>query len=244
MKQSEKAVVTVLGVLAGLVIACVAFSGASLSDSDLHLTTRSKELTGFDQIKIQGDWQVNVVQGDQWQVSWSDSSDSENGSDSGNASDSSHHKTGVQVYVNGKTLKLKRKKKGHWWDEHNQTITAEIVMPELRKLDIAGGVQINMSGFEGEELDIDIAGAVQLNAEDGHYRELKLDSAGASDINLRGISIVDADLDIAGASDVLLTMDGGRLSGSLAGAGQILYYGEVSKEDIDVAGFGNVAKAD
>ena len=66
--------------------------------------------------------------------------------------------------------------------------------------------------------------------------------AGASDINLRGIAVTDAEIDLAGASNITLTMDGGALSGSMAGAGSIEYYGSVATESVRVAGAARIER--
>ena len=60
--------------------------------------------------------------------------------------------------------------------------------------------------------------------------------AGASDIDLRGVTVTDAEVDLKGASEVVLTMGGGVLSGSTAGAGRLQYHGPVAEERIEVAG--------
>ena len=57
---------------------------------------------------------------------------------------------------------------------------------------------------------------------------------------LRGTAATDAYVDLAGASKVTLTMDGGTLSGSMAGAGRIEYHGTVAKESVRVAGAARV----
>ena len=67
--------------------------------------------------------------------------------------------------------------------------------------------------------------------------------AGAGNAQFEGIVVTDADVEVAGATNVALTMDGGELTGGLAGAGQIEYAGTVSREAVDVAGFGWVGPA-
>ena len=113
-------------------------------------------------------------------------------------------------------------------------------MPALVELEVAGSSRVTLSGFEGELLTIDAAGATQITGEDGRYGELELSVAGANDIQLAGFVFTDADVDLAGASSLTLTMDGGELTGGLAGAGKVEYFGTVSREAIDVAGFGSV----
>ena len=117
-------------------------------------------------------------------------------------------------------------------------------MPELNELDLAGASTLELSGFEGERLEVDIAGAVRIEGRDGRYDVLELSVAGASEIDLRGIVVTDARVDLAGASDVTLSMNGGILSGSMAGAGVIDYYGTVAEQRVSIAGVGHVRRVD
>ena len=73
--------------------------------------------------------------------------------------------------------------------------------------------------------------------------ELADAEASAEGAGLRGIAVTDADVDLAGASKITLTMDGGALSGSMAGAGSIEYYGAVAGESVRVAGAARVERA-
>ena len=123
-----------------------------------------------------------------------------------------------------------------WWREGDAPNSVDIVMPALDELELRGGARIALSGFRGDRLAIRIAGAARLEGRDGRYDELKLSVAGASAVDLRGIAVTDAEVDLKGASAVVLTMSGGVLSGSAAGAGSLRYYGTVSEERVQVAG--------
>jgi hypothetical protein len=233
MKQSQIAVWSVCGVFAGFILIFAGFARIALSGveptSSGEQISKSRDLTGFNGIEIEGSWRVNVIQGDEWQV---DVSYPENREDD------------IEVYVRGDRLKLDHGSSGRWWGRNEQTIRADIVMPELEELELAGSSHLELSGFEGSRLEVDIAGAIFLEGRDGRYDELDLSVAGASKIDLQGIVVTDAEVDLAGASDVTLSIDGGELSGSLAGAGQIEYYGSVSDEDIEIAGFGRVNRVE
>ena len=128
-------------------------------------------------------------------------------------------------------------------ERSRRSLAADIVMPALEDVEARGAAMIEVSGFQGRRLEIDVEGAARLEGRDGRYDELALSAAGASDIDLRGIAVIDADVEIAGASRVTLTMDGGALSGSMAGAGRIEYYGAVTRESVRVAGAARVERA-
>ena len=199
-------------------------------DSDPgDLTTESHDLSGFSGIEIDGSWTVTVTQGDEWQV---DLSYPENSL------------RAVDVSVRGERLSLDGARPGSLFGRSSARLTAAIVMPELEELEAVGQNRVTLSGFEGERLTINVAGANQITGEDGRYGELDLSIAGASNVQFDGIAFTDANVDLAGASNLTLTMDGGELTGSLAGAGRIEYSGTVSREAVDVAGWGWVGPAE
>ena len=194
---------------------------ASIPAEPGEATTVSRELSGFNEIEINGNWTVTVTRGDEWQV---ELSYPENFEDL------------VDVSVSGEQLRLDGDDPESFFGRSNANLAADIVMPALTELDVAGSSDVTLSGFEGDELAIDAAGANRITGEQGRYDELDLNVAGASDIQLRGITFTDADVDLAGAANLVLTMDGGELTGGLAGAGKVEYYGTVARESVDRRG--------
>ena len=232
MKRSQIALLSVGGILAGIVIVSVVSARIALSHGGTEfLDTASiaggAGLRGFDGVEVAGRWRVNVSRGDGWRVDLSYPEDLEDR---------------IKVRLRGDRLWLGFKS-GVPWNEPGFPVSADIVMPELEEVEVRGAAMVEVSGFRGRRLEIDIAGAARLEGRDGRYDELELSVAGASDIDLRGIAVTDADIDLAGASNITLTMDGGALSGSMAGAGSIEYYGSVSTESVHVAGAARVERA-
>ena len=232
MKRSQIALLSVGGILAGIVIVSVVSARIALSHGgteflDAASIAGGAGLRGFDGVEVAGRWRVNVSRGDDWRVDLSYPEDLEDR---------------IKVRLQGDRLWLGFKS-GVPWDEPGLPVSADIVMPELEEVEVRGAAMVEVSGFRGRRLEIDIAGAARLEGRDGRYDELELSVAGASDIDLRGIAVTDADIDLAGASNITLTMDGGALSGSMAGAGSIEYYGSVSSESVHVAGAARVERA-
>ena len=232
MKRSQIALLSVGGILAGVVIASVVSARIALSHADSEFLdaeaiAAGDGLRGFRGVEIAGRWQVNVRRGDDWHV---DLTYPENLEDR------------VKVHLRGDRLWLGLRP-GTSWNEARFPVSADIVMPELEEVEVRGAAMVEVSGFQGRRLEIDISGAARLEGRDGRYDELELSVSGASDIDLRGIAVTDADIDLAGASNVTLTMDGGVLSGSMAGAGRIEYYGAVATESVHVAGAARVERA-
>jgi len=72
---------------------------------------------------------------------------------------------------------------------------------------------------------------------------LVLDSSGASEVDFEDVTVTTATIDMSGAANLILTMDGGDLTGDISGAGNIKYYGTVATQDIDTSGAANVRYA-
>lgn len=238
MKPSRIALLSLGGVVAGTIVVAAVVARIAIGwdgqvraqiDSDPgEMTTVSRDLSGFGRIELNGSWSADITQGDEWQV---DLSYPEN------------HAGGIDVSVRGERLTLDGAEIRSFFGRSDVQFAADIVMPALEELEAAGSSRVALSGFEGEQLTISAAGAHRITGEDGRYTELDLSIAGASDVQLAGFTFADADVDLAGASNLSLTMDGGELTGSLAGAGKIEYFGTVSREAVDVAGFGSVGPA-
>ncbi len=188
----------------------------------------NRDLRDFDGIEVDGTWTVEVRQGNEWQVDLS-------------LPETDREGIGVSVH-NGK-LRLSGESGGSWFGASGAKLAADIVMPRLEALATAGNNEITLSGFEGSALTIEVAGANQITGEQGRYETLALSVAGANRVDLAGFVFTDADVELAGATDVALTMDGGELTGGLVGAGSIEYFGTVSREAVDIAGFGSVTAA-
>ena len=232
MKRSQIALLSVGGFLAAVVIASVVSARIATSYGDAELVDAEAVAGGagphgFHGIEVAGRWQVKLTQGADWRVDLSYPEALEER---------------VTVQVRGDRIELGLES-GSSWNETVLPVSADIVMPELEELEVRGAAELEVSGFQGRRLEIDIAGAAQLEGRDGHYDELDLSVAGASDIDLIGIAVTAAEVDLAGASKVMLTMDGGALSGSMAGAGTIEYHGAVSTESVRVAGAARVERA-
>ncbi len=245
MKNSQIAVVSALGFITLIMIVMAGLGRVAMSQSDSgatraeagsatvegELITETFDLEDFQSVAIEGAWQVNLTQGDEWQVEVSHSENLEGD---------------VEVRVRGDRLILGRTSSGswRWWRRTDSRLMARIVMPELSELNLAGASDLDFSGFSGDRLEVEIAGAVHINGSDGRYDVLDLEVAGASEVDLRGIVVTDAEVELAGASEVTLNMDGGVLAGSIAGAGGIDYYGTVAEQRVRIAGVARVNRVD
>ena len=241
MKTSHLALLSVAGVMLAIFVAgavavrailgsggFVGFEPGEPGTRDSEFTI-SHELSGFSGIEISGTWDIDIFQGDEWQVE---------------LAYPERTRGDVEVFVRGERLSLSGERRGGDFGRSSGEFGATIIMPSLEELEVTGGNSVRVSGFQGDRLMIEVAGATEINGENGSYETLDLEVAGASHIQLAGITFTSASVDLAGASNVELTMNGGELTGTLAGAGRVEYSGSVSREDVEVAGFGWVGRAD
>ena len=121
---------------------------------------------------------------------------------------------------------------------------ARITMPELGAIYLKGSNGVHLEGFDGNRLILGIRGSNLVVGDRGHYDALDLTIAGKNLVNLDKIRIRNAEVHIAGNTRVTLSMDGGQLSGFLAGAGSLDYRGTVSSETVRVAGVARIQRLD
>jgi hypothetical protein len=244
MRKSKKVLLSAAGILVGGIVIVAAMARMALSQIDPsavnearqprespgRLVSESYDLEGFRDLEVEGAWRVSVTQGDDWQVQ---------------VAYPEAYEDEVDVSVRGDQLRLERNtsRRWRWWGRDDFPVTAKIVMPELARLSAAGANDLEFAGFTGARLEIDVAGATQIEGRDGVYDEIELSIAGANQIDLQGVIATDARVDSAGATGITLTLDGGILSCSMAGAGSLDYYGTVASQRVDIAGIGRVRPA-
>jgi hypothetical protein len=244
MRKSNVVLLSALGILALMLIILtgvgrIAFSrmtSAEVSDrvpvDFSNRVSKDFDVGDFRGITFIGSWEVNLKQGDDWQVELDFPKGLEDT---------------LIVEVQGGQLtldpgfRMRHKLGWNWWrGSRNKHLTARIVMPELQELNISGASDLDFSGFKGKLLNITITGAGNIEGDDGRYTDLSLTMSGAANIDLHDMSFVNAQVTLSGAGNVELGMDGGVLSGNLSGFGNIEYYGPVSDQRVHVSGFGQV----
>ena len=109
-------------------------------------------------------------------------------------------------------------------------------MPNLKSVRTEDGASVEILDFTCEELDVRIKGAAEIDARNLIITDLTLRCDGAADADFKDSKVVNAKVNINGASRITLTMAGGKLGGSAHGASSIVYYGDVSIQDIATAG--------
>ena len=232
MRNSQRAVAAVLGVIVALMIVAaiwVRVTAPQLPQLSGERTTKTYDYEDFRGVEVDGQWQVTIERGDDWRVSVE-------------APAEVIDEVRVQRQSDGDAVDLE----GPWWlavaSREGPALQATITMPALESLDVSGTSILSFSGFDGGTLTLDLSGAGQLRGTASRFDRLMLDMSGALQIDLSDVPVTDAEVDLSGAGNVKLQMAGGRLTGDVSGAANLEYSGAVSEETIDRSGFVNIRR--
>jgi len=122
----------------------------------------------------------------------------------------------------------------------NMPFRAELELENLTMFKLGGATDAELQGFKGKELELVFDGASNVKGIGLESENLKLRTAGASNIDLSDSSFVNVELDLEGASNVEIHLDGGRLSGEIAGFGSVEYSGSVSEQTVRTDGVASI----
>ena len=236
MRQSQTVLLAALAVCALCMVlaagvARVAISelasddGEPVSGAPGPQVTRTLDLAGFRSIDVSGTWDVTLTQGTAWNVEVSFPENLERN---------------LRVRVEGDQLVLDYDWRGRNFGDGRPPFTARVSMPELAAAEVSGAGRLEFTGFSGQRLVLDLSAAGEVEGHSGRYESVEVDVSAAGRVDLRDVPVVNADVDLSGATRVVLTMNGGALTGNLSGAGTIEYYGTIREQRVDVSGVGRV----
>lgn len=232
MRNSQRVVLGVIGVLAGLIVALglwAKFSGSPVPELSGQRTTRSYSYANFDGVAVSGQWQITIARGDAWGVSVEVPVEAVDR---------------LEVEVEGDTLEIGHE--GWWFGDFGEQDSFEVTvtMPALTSIELSGASQLSFSGFEGERLSLTSSGASEVRAASGRFDTLTLVMSGAGNVDLDGVAVTNAEIQTSGAGNLTLNMAGGRLTGSMSGAGNLDYRGTVSEQSVSTSGIVTVRRRD
>jgi len=121
-------------------------------------------------------------------------------------------------------------------------LKAEITMPRLESLELAGAVNAGIEGFKVPKLSVVSQGAGTVVCRDSEIGDLTVVMSGAGSVDFSNAPSVDADVELSGAGSLKLDMAGGELKGSISGVGSVEYEGTVSSERVSTNGLGSVRR--
>ncbi len=211
-----------LALLAGVALAA-ALAGCSGGKSTPGTETRA--VADFHGVELRGAADINVEVGPAFSVTIT-----------AGAAALPHVKTEVS---NG-TLVIDHKR-GWFWSDRGP-LTVRITMPMLDRFDVNGAGKVNLSGVQGEKLELSIDGAANLTAS-GAITKLEADINGAGDMGLAGLIATDAELTVNGAGKITAQVTG-ALEAVVNGVGNIRYSGNPAHVTTSINGVGSITPAE
>ena len=237
-RASQIALLATVGALAALVVALVASVYFQRIHMPLRHTAAALSTAGrvserpdfrdFREIVLTGRWRAELARGEDWRVEL--------------------------VHPEVFTHLVRRELRGHRLelefdppflsDDSGILAIARITMPELGLLVVRGYNQVQMQDLGGDRLTLDVQGNNLVEAGGGAYGALDLSVTGRNRLYLGAMPVRDAEVQVTGNTSITLSMDGGTLSGFLAGAGILGYRGTVSAESVRVTGVARIHRLD
>ena len=145
--------------------------------------------------------------------------------------------------VAGDTLYIRTKGLKHWMrDKHQGGLTVRVTVPRLASLNVEGGNDVQLSGFDGGKTRIKTEGATHVRGS-GHLDELTVRMEGAGHADLRNLIANEAKVTVAGVGSVYVHPRD-SLDATMNGIGAILYSGSPRDVNTRMNGLGTISKHD
>jgi hypothetical protein len=232
MRNSQRAVAALLGgimvllVIAAIWIRVVAPQVPQLSG---ERTTRTYDDTDFTGVSISGQWQVTIDRGAAWRVAIDVPAELVDD---------------LRVRRDGQVLEVGSESAWRFggFGRNEPDFKATITMPALESIVLSGASTLSFTGFEGDRLSLNSSGASEVRAASGRFDTLTLVMSGAGNVDLGGLPVTNADIQVSGAGNLDLNMAGGRLTGSMSGAGNLEYTGTVSEQSVSSSGIVSIKR--
>jgi hypothetical protein len=217
--------------------------GESLSGSG-RVVSETFDMRGFNKVDASHAFQVEIVQGDSYQVT---------------IRIDDNLQQHLRVEKRGDTLIIGLKPL-RGFSFRRATMEAEVRMPDLTGVEVSGASDVNISGFtSNKNFDAELSGASSLEGEitaddvsieasgasrvrlRGEAGSLQLDGSGASTIDLEEFPAVDADIELSGASEAEVVLSG-ILDIDASGASHLYFGGSPTMGRIDLSGASSIKR--
>lgn len=236
--KARYAIIILIAVL--VLVACdqVTITGSG------NVVENEESITGFDRVEVQQSFRVTITQGEEYQVTIRVDD---------NLVDQ------LDVRKSGSTLRIGLEP-ARSFTIFNATMQAEIVMPELKAVDLSGNSRAVITGFaSGDNFEAGLSGSSELEGDleagdtrlglsgssqvalSGSGEDLTIDASGSSDVDLSNFPAGNADIDLSGASTAIVNISG-RLDVSASGSSDVYYLGNPTLGRIDTSGSSSVSQ--
>jgi len=192
------------------------------------IETKEFVFDSFDSLYFTSVWDVNIKEGDEYKVILT--------ADKAIINELNVDKTGRKLsFSYDKYLRGVSSGSGN-------VVKAVIILPDIAEINFSGLGNLKIHNLHLKDLKIVNSGASNIEAENVVIDQLNLIVNGAANAELSNIEIINCHMDISGAANIELNMAGGRLTGQVSGAANVVYSGDVSEESVTVSGIGNLSR--
>jgi hypothetical protein len=184
-----------------------------------NMETRELDLKSFDEIEVGGAFDLEITLGDEQKVLMTIDD---------NLWDN------LEVEVSGSTLEI-------GWDkscEPDGECKVEIVVRELKSMDIHGAAEVEIEGYHGDTFNFDVSGAAELEM-DGEVDNLEIHVSGAGEIDTRELKAKSVEISVSGAGEAKVFASE-SFEARVSGVGSIDYWGDPEHQKTKVSGLGDI----
>jgi Protein of unknown function (DUF2807). len=148
----------------------------------------------------------------------------------------------VETEVRHNTLFIESKPRDWFMSSNRRRITVKITVPRLASLQVEGGNDVRLTGFDGGDSTIRASGAAHISAE-GRLAELTVHMAGAGHGDFSRLVADQAKVVVEGVGSVIVHPKD-TLDATMNGVGAILYTGSPREVNTRMNGLGTIARKD
>lgn len=148
----------------------------------------------------------------------------------------------LKTEVRHNTLFIESKPRDWFMSNNRRRITLKISVPQLHSLEVEGGNDVRLTGFDGGASTIRAAGAAHISAE-GRLAELNVRMSGAGHGDFSRLIADEAKVVVEGVGSVIVHPKD-TLDATMNGVGAILYTGNPREVNTRMNGLGTIARRD
>jgi len=187
------------------------------------ITTKTRDVPAFSQIKVSGAYRLLVMVG---------------GSRSVRVTTDSNILPLVMTTVKDGLLTIANQK-GRTF-KVSKLVTVRVVVPTLTKITASGMNRIMATRITGGDFTFSTSGSVQAKLT-GKASKVSLDISGAGNIDAKSLTAQDVDVALTGSGNILVNATK-KLDTKITGNGNIKYVGDPSKVDQTIMGSGKIER--
>jgi hypothetical protein len=210
--------------------AMAALTLSACNDNDVAtgpMRTETRNVGSFDSIDVEGNTRIEIVVG-------SPESLVLEGRDG--------YLKRIKTEVHGDTLQIKSRRKDWGWSNGGSRVVLKISVPHLASLDLQGGNEVRINGFNGGDTSIHIKGAADIQAT-GQLDELDVSMSGAGNADLSKLVANDAKVRVSGVGSIYVHPRD-TLDATMNGVGAIFYAGSPRQVNTHMNGLGTISQRD